>query len=896
MDEPGTNPNGTNGDLWEYQVTEITRQIEYAWFTEDTNLTTTPIKFAVPPFGSSLPLPPVTLLASSFESAAATSYAPGSAVEGWAVSNNPVLVVNVPALAATENNALSGTNVLALHQATLTRTLPTLAGTTYTLSFVSHGRPLANGPVGWWKGENNALDSSVFGNNGTPQGGAGYAGGEVGNAFNFNGVNGTVIVPDSSSLRVTNQLTTEAWINATVFSGDQLIISKLGPVGVYGNNGYEYGFSSGNLVGLMNSPGDPWPGSVVNAPVPVVAGTWYHVAWTYDHNMMALYFNGQLVASNVIGPKTISVEPSPVLISADDNFVDFFHGEIDEPTIYSNALSIVQIQDIYAAGGAGKLLVGQTTQQRASVNLAGVTNATFIAGDAWTTNYYTFTAPSNGTVVTFSSIDDGMLLDSIQLTQSATPNPLDYYLPEEPLSKVTGESSQGDWKLEVLDNRTGATNPTPNLVSWELSLVLDRVNAAAIPLTEAVTNTNTVPVGFISYYVVSVPPWATMATNILLNASGPVNLLYDAGEEPGNGGPDFTLLNNVTGGIATLTSASLPPLPPGEYYLGVQNTGAVPVTFSIAVNFDITTLTNALPLTNSPLAATTVPRYFQYDVSSNATAVAFELINPTGELNLVASRVPLPDEVTFAYETGVTAGDATILVASNSTPVALAPGRWYLGVFNHDAMPVSYTLEALELGPPTIIPLTNNQAYATNFSPGQALTTFFEFTITNNPTAALFELYQMNGNVDLALDEGIYPYAPPYFMESANAGTNGQQLVIRTNQLGTNINGNWFLAVPNETGSNVSFTIHAVEATNGLLISAVPLNVTATLPGLGAGTGPTLTWTSVTGEQYEIDYSPDLVHWTPLGVVIAGGQQTSFTDPTPITGIRFYRIVQLPLP
>ena len=219
-------------------------------------------------------------------------------------------------------------------------------------------------------------------------------------------------------------------------------------------------------------------------------------------------------------------------------------------------------------------------------------------------------------------------------------------------------------------------------------------------------------------------------------------------------------------------------------------------------------------------------------------------------------------------------------------------------MFNHDVVPVSYTLEALELGAPVIIPLTNDQAYATNFSPAQALTTFFEFPITNNPTAALFELLQMNGNVDLALDLGTFPYAPPYFMESANAGTNGQQLVIRTNQLGTNINGNWFLAVPNSTGSNVSFTIHAVEATNGLLISAVPLRVMATVPGLGAGTGPTLTWASVTGEQYEIDYSPDFVNWTMLGVVIAGGPQMSFTDPNPIVGVpfRFYRIVQLPLP
>ena len=65
---------------------------------------------------------------------------------------------------------------------------------------------------------------------------------------------------------------------------------------------------------------------------------------------------------------------------------------------------------------------------------------------------------------------------------------------------------------------------------------------------EATPNSNTVPVGFIVGDMVTVPPWATMATNTLITASGPVNLLYDQGVLPGNGGPDSTLLNNVTSG------------------------------------------------------------------------------------------------------------------------------------------------------------------------------------------------------------------------------------------------------------------------------------------------------------------------------------------------------------
>ena len=73
-----------------------------------------------------MPLPPVTLMTSSFE-VPAGGLLPVSGVgkvDGWNVlDTNAAKVVSVGALAATENNALAGNNVLALHQATLSRIL-----------------------------------------------------------------------------------------------------------------------------------------------------------------------------------------------------------------------------------------------------------------------------------------------------------------------------------------------------------------------------------------------------------------------------------------------------------------------------------------------------------------------------------------------------------------------------------------------------------------------------------------------------------------------------------------------------------------------------------------------------------------------------------------------------
>ena len=161
--------------------------------------------------------------------------------------------------------------------------------------------PPAVGLVSWWAGEGDADDS--FGtNNGTLVGGVSFTNGEVGQAFSFDGVSGAVDVPDSSSLRLTNQITIEAWIKPLVTNGDQSIVAKLSSA--TGNYGYQFNLTQGNvLVGAFNSPGLGWPSSYLLCPIPLVLGTWNHVAWTYDQSVMKLYFNGQLVGTDLIGPE-----------------------------------------------------------------------------------------------------------------------------------------------------------------------------------------------------------------------------------------------------------------------------------------------------------------------------------------------------------------------------------------------------------------------------------------------------------------------------------------------------------------------------------------------------------------------------------------------------------------
>jgi len=69
--------------------------------------------------------------------------------------------------------------------------------------------------VAWWRAKGSANDSAG-GNDGTLSNGVGFVSDMVGQAFLFNGTSSYVNVPDSPSLRLTNDLTIEFWVNASV--------------------------------------------------------------------------------------------------------------------------------------------------------------------------------------------------------------------------------------------------------------------------------------------------------------------------------------------------------------------------------------------------------------------------------------------------------------------------------------------------------------------------------------------------------------------------------------------------------------------------------------------------------------------------------------------------------
>ena len=117
--------------------------------------------------------------------------------------------------------------------------------------------------------------------------------------------------------------------------------------------------------------------------------------------------------------------------------------------------------------------------------------------------------------------------------------------------------------------------------------------------------TNTVPPGGLVWFAVPVPTNAIVATNTLLFATNlPINLWFSPNLPPSIINPgDTELLANATNGSRILYTNSAPAFVPGQaYFLGVQNTNLLSVTYALKVTFDLIgerpPVTNAFPFSS----------------------------------------------------------------------------------------------------------------------------------------------------------------------------------------------------------------------------------------------------------------------------------------------------------
>ena len=213
------------------------------------------------------------------------------------------------------------------------------------------------GLVAWWPGEGNAVDIAGT-NNGALFNGVGFVPGMVGQAFSFNGTNSYVEVPDSPSLRLTNVLSLEFWVQRQDLQVDAYLLNKGGD---YTRGALNYGVTL-NAAAYNDALAFTFAGGFRRS-ASIGDTNWHHVA-VVAHNGDAdptFYVDGvQKPVTARGGPSTIKLYPSTEALHIGAQ-VDPLSGWsiyskaiVDELSIYNRALSAAEIQTIYTAGSAGK--------------------------------------------------------------------------------------------------------------------------------------------------------------------------------------------------------------------------------------------------------------------------------------------------------------------------------------------------------------------------------------------------------------------------------------------------------------------------------------------------------------------------------------------------------------
>lgn len=212
--------------------------------------------------------------------------------------------------------------------------------------------PPPSGIVGWWPGEGAAND--VIGtNNGVLGRPSSIGPGFAGQAFLFDGVHDYLNIPDAPELRPTN-LTVECWAMFDAYNNTRSLMGKA--FGGGDQDSFALWLQDGVLHGYTHFVAGDGPVLAYNfAPTPQ---TWYHIAFTVDNTTsnQVLYVNATRVASQTVAG-VIDYDTHPVQVGADitsGNISYPFSGRIDEPSLYSRALTPSEIKSIYYAGTQGK--------------------------------------------------------------------------------------------------------------------------------------------------------------------------------------------------------------------------------------------------------------------------------------------------------------------------------------------------------------------------------------------------------------------------------------------------------------------------------------------------------------------------------------------------------------
>lgn len=322
---------------------------------------------------------------------------------------------------------------------------------------------LDNSLVGFWRFENStsAIDESGYGNNGTLVGGVTQGAGKFGSAYEFDGVDDCVNIPNSNSLDISGDITISAWVKPTFNSnGDGDVLEK------GGCGGYLI-WAATDTYFQFDKQCDG--GSVVGYD-PLSSNNWNYLTAVKSGSTSTTYLNG-------------------VLVGTDSNFANFtnsgaltigcggdgsFNGSIDDVMIFNRSLSAQEISALYNSSATKysnnlTLAQGAHTIKAYAVDIGGNINSTetrtfTIDSQAPTFPYITYSPTSS------DDLDPNQVIP-INVNVSDTDNNFDSAMIQWKNSTATwDEATNISLELQSLVGLVTALNGSFTLPSYESNI------------------------------------------------------------------------------------------------------------------------------------------------------------------------------------------------------------------------------------------------------------------------------------------------------------------------------------------------------------------------------------------------------------------------------------------
>ncbi|PYI83509.1 MAG: hypothetical protein DME26_14865, partial [Verrucomicrobia bacterium] len=360
------------------------------------------------------------------------------------------------------------------------------------------------------------------------------------------------------------------------------------------------------------------------------------------------------------------------------------------------------------------------------------------------------------------------------------------------------------------------------------------------------------------------------------------------------------------------------------------NTATNAATYAVRATELQVTVTNGVPYA-ATVPSGRIPDYYQFIVSSNAYQANFETRQANGNVNLYVRRGPpllLPFNWQYQSSRAGTS-DELIAVTTNTVPIPLTPGLWYLAVSNATAAPVSYNVVATELATTptnaleTTITVTSNSLCVTWNS---KIGTNYVVEGKTNLTDAAWDTVSVVITATSTTTTYCLPLPLPhhYFrVREATApvqpaGTVAVKVTLTTNEVCVNWNSqigtNYIVeGKPDLTTSNWAAVSPTITATTTNSMYCIPLPTTNHFFRVRESTAPVqpagpvnvkvtvttndvcLSWNSQIGASYLVQGKPDLTasNWTGVSPTItAAATNTTYCILLPTTN-HFFRVIGL---